>query len=327
MSRMSSEIKVANLDLNLIVSLDALLQERSVSKAAARLGLSQPSLSASLARLRRHFNDDLLTRVGNQYELTPLAAQLVDVTQSAMASVTRVFTSAARFEPATAVREFTVLMSDYATTVLGPALAQQLSEQAPGVHLRVQQLASHLVDNAAETLRSADAIVMPPGILSDLPHCQIFGDGWVCVVARDAPLAADGLTVDQLGQLPMVMTYQTSTAFTPVAKQLEMLGLEFNVQIVTESFLSLPFLVAAVHGVGLIQKRLADRLASAAGVRILPCPFEPVPLIEALWWHPMYSRDSGHRWLRDVFVQAGAALTAGSAPASAEPLLPGSGRS
>ncbi|MEV6495834.1 LysR family transcriptional regulator, partial [Actinoplanes sp. NPDC051633] len=306
MSRLSSEIKVANLDLNLIVSLDALLQERSVSKAALRLGLSQPSLSASLARLRRHFDDELLARVGNQYELTPLAAQLVDVTQNAMASVTRVFTSAARFEPATAAREFTVLMSDYATTVLGPALARQLSEQAPGVRLRVQQLAPHLIDNADETLRSVDAIVLPPGILSDLPHCRIFDDEWVCVVAMDAPVAADGLTVDQLGELPMVMTYQTSTAFTPVAKQLEMLGVEFNVQIVTESFLSLPFLVAAVHGVGLIQKRLADRLMSAAAVRVLPCPFEPVPLIEALWWHPMYTSDSGHRWLRERFVEAGA---------------------
>lgn len=136
MSRVSSEIKVANLDLNLIVSLDALLQERSVSKAAARLGLSQPALSASLARLRRHFDDDLLARVGNRYELTPLAAQLVDVTASAMAGVLRVFTSAAQFDPATATREFTVVLSDYATTVLGPALAELSAEQAPGVHLR-----------------------------------------------------------------------------------------------------------------------------------------------------------------------------------------------
>ena len=309
MGRVSSEIKVANLDLNLIVSLDALLQERSVSKAAVRLGLSQPALSASLARLRRHFDDDLLTRVGNQYELTPLATQLVDITSSAMAGVLRVFTSAARFDPATAVREFTVIMSDYATTVLGPALTELLHEQAPGVRLRVQQLATHLADTAAETLRSADAMVMPPGILTDLPHRRIFGDEWVCIVARDTPVADGGLTVEELGRLPMVMTYQSPTAFTPVAKQLEMLGVEFNVQIITESFLALPFLVASVRGVGLIQQRLAARLAAAADVRILPCPFEPVPLIEALWWHPMYTRDAGHRWLRDVFVQAGARLT------------------
>src|SRR4029453_12375404 len=126
MGRLSSEIKIANLDLNLLVSLDALLQERSVSRAATRLGLSQPALSASLSRLRRHFGDDLLARVGNRYELTPLAAQLVDVPSSAMAGVLRVFTSAEQFDARTASREFTVLMSDYATTVLGPELAEGL---------------------------------------------------------------------------------------------------------------------------------------------------------------------------------------------------------
>lgn len=309
MSRVSSEIKVANLDLNLLVSLDALLQERSVSRAANRLGLSQPALSASLGRLRRHFGDDLLARVGNRYELTPLAAQLVDVTSSAMAGVMRVFTSAEQFDARTANREFTVLMSDYATTVLGPLLAELLAAEAPGVHLRVQQLATHLVDNASETLRAADAMVLPPGLLGDLPHRRLFGDEWVCLVGADTPLSDGGLSLEQLGELPMVMTFQTPTAFTPVAKQLELLGVELNVQLVTESFLVLPFLVAAVRGVGLIQKRLADRLAPAADVRVLPCPFEPLPLIEALWWHPMYTRDAGHRWLRDLFGRAGERLT------------------
>jgi DNA-binding transcriptional LysR family regulator len=304
MGRLSSGVKVANLDLNLLVSLDALLQERSVSRAAARLGLSQPALSASLSRLRRHFGDDLLARVGNRYELTPLATQLVDVTSGAMASVLRVFTSAEEFDPRTANREFTVLMSDYATTVLGPALAELLCDEAPGVRLRVQQLAAHLVDNAAETLRTADAMVLPAGILGDLPHHRLFSDEWVCLVGVDTPLEVDGLTLDQLGRLPMVMTYQGPTAFTPVVKQLELLGVEFNVQMVTESFLAVPFLVAAVRGVALIQHRLAERLAVAATVRVLPCPFEPVPLIEALWWHPMFTRDAGHRWLRDAFVRA-----------------------
>ncbi len=200
-------------------------------------------------------------------------------------------------------------MSDYATTVLGPALAGLLRDEAPGVHLHVHQLATHLVDAAAETLRSADAMVMPPGILTELPHRRLFTDGWVCLLGADPTVVGDELTLDQLSQLPMVMTYQSPTAFTPVAKQLEMLGVEFNVQIVTESFLAMPFLVGAVRGVGLIQKRLADRLAPAAGVRVVPCPFEPVPLVEALWWHPMYTRDAGHHWMRDLFARASAQLS------------------
>jgi len=76
------------------------------------------------------------------------------------------------------------------------------------------------------------------------------------------------------------------------------------VQLVAETFLALPFLVAAGNGVALIQERLARQLAPAVPIRILPCPFDVAPLMEALWWHPMYDRDPGHRWLRQLFTEA-----------------------
>ena len=91
----------------------ARLKERCVTRATEALELSQPSLSSSLARLRRHFNDELLHRVGNRYELTPLATQLSDRTTAALAGVQRVFDSSPDFDPATSEREFTVVMSDY----------------------------------------------------------------------------------------------------------------------------------------------------------------------------------------------------------------------
>src|SRR3954447_20955369 len=90
-------MNLARLDLNLLVSLDALLQQRSVTRAAAQMGLSQPALSASLARLRRHFDDELLTRVGNEYRLTPLAVQLRELVRIAMTGVERVFTAQPEF--------------------------------------------------------------------------------------------------------------------------------------------------------------------------------------------------------------------------------------
>src|SRR5215470_13569291 len=178
MTRPLTESKLANLDLNLLVSLDALLAERSVSRAALRLGLSQPSLSAALARLRRHFRDDLLVRVGNHYELTPLAAQLAELTTSALAAVARVFASEPDFDPATAEREFTVLISDYAITVLGPELATLL-QQAPNIRLRLHQVAIPAVNAATQALRDVDAMVLPHGYLSGLPSRQLFTDRWV----------------------------------------------------------------------------------------------------------------------------------------------------
>lgn len=304
MTQSQPETKTANLDLNLLVSLDALLAERSVSRAAARLGLSQPTLSAALARLRRHFGDELLTRVGNRYELTPLAAQLAEQAPSALAGVVRVFASDADFDPATADREFTVLTSDYAVAIMGPALAGLLLARAPGVRLRLHQLSTRHVDTAAETLRTADAIVMPHGFLADLPLQRLFTDRWVTVVAAGNTEVGDQLTMAQLEQLPMIVTYRGPTAYTPAGKQLSMLGVRPRVPLVAETFLTVPFLVAATNGFAIIQERLAWQLIPAAGVRMTGCPFDAVPLVEALWWHPIHQRDAGHRWLRRLFAEA-----------------------
>jgi DNA-binding transcriptional LysR family regulator len=309
MTRPLPESKLANLDLNLLVSLDALLAERSVSRAAVRLGLSQPSLSASLARLRRHFRDDLLDRVGNRYELTPLATQLAEQTASALNAVTRVFASEPDFDPATSEREFTVLISDYAITVLGPPLAALL-QQAPHVRLRLHRVSVSAVDDAAQALRDVDAMVLPHGFLSDLPSERLFTDEWVCIVASGHPSVGEKLTMADLEELPMVVTYQTTTAYTPAGKQLSILGVQPRVPIVAETFLALPFLVAASNGVALIQKRLARQLAPAVPVRLLPCPFDVASLIEALWWHPLYDRDPGHRWLRQLFTEAAQSVQA-----------------
>ena len=303
MTRPLHESRLANLDLNLLVSLNALLEERSVSRAATRLGLSQPSLSAALSRLRRHFHDDLLSRVGNNYELTPLAAQLAEQVTTALAAVGRVFASEPHFDPVTSDREFTVLVSDYAISVLGPALAALL-EQTPNVRLRLQQVAIPVVNAAAQALRDVDAMVLPHGYLSDLPSEQLFTDRWVCIVAASHPGIGEKLTITDLEELPMVVAHHEPASYTPAGKQLSMLGVQPRVQLVAETFLALPFLVAASNGTALIQERLARQLAPAVPIRILPCPFDVPPLIEALWWHPMYDRDAGHRWLRQLFAEA-----------------------
>lgn len=101
-----------SLDLNLLLSLNALLQERSVTRAALRLGLSQPTLSGNLARLRRHYGDDLLTRVGNSYELTPLAERLTEHTAQALALADRIFQTGPDFDPARAEHQFTLVGTD-----------------------------------------------------------------------------------------------------------------------------------------------------------------------------------------------------------------------
>ncbi|SFW78918.1 LysR family transcriptional regulator [Amycolatopsis australiensis] len=302
-------MNLASLDLNLLVTLDALLEHRSVSRAADQVGLSQPAVSAQLARLRRHFGDDLLARHGNQYRLTPLAVQLRGRVRTAVNGVERVFAAEPDFDPATTSREFSLAMSDYGVAVLGVALAAALTQEAPGARVRFVANTPAIVDNARQSLTGIDLLVLPHGFLDGLPHQDLHRDDWVCLIDAGHPAAETGLTVEQLRTMPWVATYHGPTASTPAALQMRILGIEPHVQVVTENFLTVPGLVAGTDRVALLQRRLADRIPADANVRALPCPFEAGPLVEAVWWHPMYEHDPEHRYLRELLARVAAGVT------------------
>lgn len=310
-------VALASLDLNLLIPLDALLRERSVTRAAGCLGLSQPTLSTALGRLRRHFDDELLTRTGNTYRLTPLAVDLVDRVAGALSTVERVFAGSPDFDPATSEREFTVIASDYAVAVVGQAVTAVLAAEAPSVRLRFVPMRTEVVDGAPESLRAVDGMLLPHGYLPDMPHEDLYEDEWFCLVSADNDRVRDGFTMAHLESLPMVVTFREQTAFTPAVKQLALTGITPRVVAVTESFLATPFLVAGTDRFALVQRRLADRFSAIAGVRCLPCPFPVAPMVEALWWHAGYARDAGHQWLRGAVVRAAAGITTDAGAARA----------
>ena len=299
-------VRLINLDLNLLVSLDALLEQRSVTRAAQQLGLSQPALSASLARLRRHFRDDLLTRVGNEYRLSPLAAQLRPRVRLALDGVERVFSAQPEFDARESTREFSVLLSDYASAVVGSTLAGLLAQEAPGARLRLVPPTPGAVDHVEQTLLATDLMVLPHGFVTDLPHADVLRDQWVLLVSADNPDVGDALTVEQVEAMPWVATYYGPTASTPAARQMRMAGIEPHVQVVTESFLAVPGLVAGSPRIALLQERLVRLLPVDVGVRALPCPFPVGPLVDAMWWHPVYNRDPEHTFFRDLLARAAA---------------------
>lgn len=292
-----------NVDLNLLLPMRALLEERSVSRAAERMQMSQPALSAALARLRRHFNDQLLERRGNSYELTPLAAQLLERSYSATLSMQRVFDAQSDFAPSTSTREFSIFSSDYGMSVLGGALAAVLGEVAPHVRLRFNSMTSSIVTGAPDSLRDYDGIFMPHGFLSH-SHLDLFVDRWVCLVATDNPRVGETLALRDLSELSWVYTYSGQSEYTPAAKQMQLLGVEPRVDIVTPGFLAVPDLLVGSERIALIQESLARKMVAAGGVRILESPFEVVPLREAFWWNSVYDRDPEHVWFRSMLTLA-----------------------
>ncbi|MER6957373.1 LysR family transcriptional regulator [Streptomyces sp. NPDC000618] len=302
---------LSGLDLNLVLSLRALLEERNVTRAGQRIGLSQPAMSAALARLRRHFDDELLSRVGGQYELTALGRALLDRTATACDLLERVFSSRADFIPGSEEHEFTLLASDYAVAVFGAEFARTVHAEAPGVRLRFQRIPPDVTEDAETLLSTADGLLMPHGIISGFPAVELFTDGWAFLVAETNDEVGDRLTMEDLARLPWV-TYQR-TYDAPAARQLSMIGVEPRVEVSVDSFQVLPFLVAGTRRIALVQQRLAEQLSGVAAVRVMEAPYEAVPLQEALWWHPVHTHDAAHIWLRETSARVGAEL-AESAP-------------
>jgi DNA-binding transcriptional LysR family regulator len=296
-------VNLSRLDLNLVVALRALLEERNVTRAGQRVGLSQPAMSAALSRLRRHFDDDLLARVGGHYELTALGQVLVDRASTAYDLLERLFASQADFDPAKESREFKLVASDYAVAVFGAELARVVHQEAPRIRLRFAQTPTTVVDATDTLLSTTDGLLMPHGVISDFPATDLYQDRWVFLVADDHPSVDDRLTREDLARLPWV-TYQR-TYDAPAVRQLGMLGIEPRVEVSVDSFQIMPLLVSGTRRIALIQARLARLLAPLAAVRVVEPPYEAVPLSEALWWHPVHTHDAAHIWLRETAARVG----------------------
>lgn len=281
-----------------------------MSKAAERMHMSQPALSAALARLRTHFGDPLLERRGNVYELTPLAIQLLERSYSAARSMERVFSAQAEFDPATSSREFTIFSSDYAMAVLGPVVSAVMAESAPDARLQFYNIDQDVVAGAPDTLRDFDGVIIPHGFISGASHLDLLVDSWVCLISADNTEVGDELTLDDLRRLPWVFTYNGQSQYSPGFKQMQQIGIDPHIDVVTPSFLAAPFLLAGTNRITLAHGKFAAKLAGDPRIRVFACPFEVIPLRESFWWNAVHDRDPEHIWLRSMLTEAAARLAA-----------------
>jgi DNA-binding transcriptional LysR family regulator len=284
------------IDWNLLPALDALLQERNVSRAARRLSISQSAASGALSRLRRHFDDQLLDRQGGGYVLTPLAQQLVAPTHRMVDEIRGVIGSTRSFDPATSKREFVVLSSEYGQTVFGAALIRRMRATAP--HTRLTFRGRGSVGAGPDWLSGVDGWIGPRDAMPDKLSSGLFTDRWVCVVDRDDRRFGDRLEVSSAAEHPWVIPTSAKDRDLPWRKRLLDYGLDLNISVTTESFGSVPYLVAGTDHIGIVQASLLARLGDDAGVRMLEVPWSMPPLSFTLWWHENREHDLAHVWFR-----------------------------
>jgi DNA-binding transcriptional LysR family regulator len=301
---------IGGIDLNLLVTLGALLEERNLTRAGEKISMSQPTMSGALARLRLHFGDELLVRSGRQYVLTPTAERLLPAVQEALRQVERTLEVAPEFCPDASERQFSLALSDYAVTVLIEPLLRRVHEQAPDVGLELSPIPPDMQESERGLLQH-DLLIAPMGFRFLGRSEVIFRDRFVCIVDPGNSRLRDGwLSLEDLGKLPHAAATFGHSGLNPAERALDELGVARHVQVTTVGWLSLPFVVAGTDLVAVLPERLARRVAVAAGVTVAEPPFGRVELVEAAWWHPMRTADPALAWLRTVLAEAAASLPA-----------------
>jgi DNA-binding transcriptional LysR family regulator len=293
-------------DLNLLVILQALLEEGSVTRAGIRVGMPQPTVSTALARLRRHYKDELLVRSGNGYALTPLARSLLPSVQESMRLIGVAFSLENSQQPPASSRKFTISLSDYSVVVLGDHLLRRVHELAPEIHLEMCRVTPETFEESDRWVLQHDLLIAPLGYYRPAGQPEVIcRDRFVCVADPGNPRLRDGrLTLADLSVLPHAAARLPHAEEDPVQDALDRLGITPRVVLATAAWLPIPFRVAGSDMVAIVPERLARRLANAAGVAVIEPPFGQVDLVEAAWWHPMRATDPALTWLRGVLNTA-----------------------
>jgi DNA-binding transcriptional LysR family regulator len=301
------QMSLNSIDLNLLASLDALLTEHNVTRAAKRMSVGQPAMSASLNRLRKHFGDPLFVREGRGLVLTPLAAALVAPVRAAVAAAEAAFKLKKSFDPGSDSATFTIIASDYVILILLRLLFMRIAAEAPNVRINVIPVRGDYADQLRQG--HADLLVLPSVLIS--PHSglngrDLFSDNFVFIVDVDNPQVGDSVSLDQFLELPYVAYDQPLTSV--VEDQLDALALGRRVEVSTQSFAIIPSLVPGTLLVGIVQERLAAHFGSAHQIRTLAPPVPLKPIIERLFWHPRDNGDPAHAWMRDLIADVAAGI-------------------
>lgn len=286
-----------NTDLNLLVALDALLAERNVTRAARRLNLSQPALSAQLARLRDLFGDALLVPAQRGMLPTPRALELQEPLRRVLDEVRGVLVAGARFDPAAALTTFRIAASDYTQQAILAPLALGLARDAPGLRFAFRTIdAPNLVAQMEEG--TVDLALMVPETAPERLRMRVlFDERYVAIVRRDHPAVGAALDLDTFCALDHVIVSPRGGGFVgPTDAALAAHGRSRRVAMSVPGFLIVPEIVARSEMIALVPERMARD--AAARVQIFEPPL-PVPGFRiAMVWHHRTADDPAQQWLR-----------------------------
>lgn len=295
------------LDLNLLVTLETLLVEQNVTRAAERLHLSQPAVSAQLGRLRSLFDDPLLIPTQRGMTPTAKAAELLDPLRRALDQVRATLAEHRHFDPGQAKLTLAIACTDYLQLTVAQPLVLALRQQAPGVRIALRHLDPSRLEAQMANGEVDLALMTPEHGPGNLRTRHLFDERYVLIGRQHHPGLRHALTVEQFTQLDHVVVSLLGGGFsTPVDDGLAALGYRRNVALSAASFLLVPEIVAHSDFVALVPERLVRD--PCVPLKIVECPF-PVPgFAVSMLWHQRNHGHSGQRWVREMVMKLAATL-------------------
>jgi DNA-binding transcriptional LysR family regulator len=301
------------LDLNLLLALDALLEEQNITRAAARVNVSQSAMSGMLARLREFFEDDLLAAVGRNMELTVLGRQLVGPVRDLILHVHATVGIRVSFDPARETRCMKIMVSDYATEVFLNKVIARVLRDAPNMTLELVPLA----DDAAEKLRRGenDFLIIPRHFLDpEHPHRVLFEDYYCAVIWEGNTQVGDrfdAATYDRMAHVAPMLGRPRAPTVEELLLQAQ--NVKRRIRVTTCDFSSMVTALVGTDLVATMHTRLALACARRLPIRVLPLPHELPPIAECLQWHRFQENDPCHIWLRGIMLEIARALPSNQA--------------
>ncbi|WP_293772667.1 LysR substrate-binding domain-containing protein [uncultured Pantoea sp.] len=295
-------------DLNLLPVLLVMMEERNVTRAAERLGITQPALSNALNRLRDTLNDPLFIRERYGMRPTPKAEQLAQVVSVALSSIDNVILGQQDFDPLQATRLFTLAPNSYVEFIMMPAIVARLRVCAPGIRLRLTPFGNDVTETgviSGNTDMVLGRIVDPP---DNLVVQHLMNEGLACVVRADHPLVGDTLSADLYEQLRHVNVLPPGRMRAGLYQALEQRGLRRQVAVSVTHFLAVPEMIAVTDYCATLPRLICQHLSRDTRLRIVPAPVDLGTFPVEMGWHARYRDDPAHRWFRSLMVETAQAL-------------------
>ncbi len=306
-------MNLRSIDLNLLVAFEALIEERHVTRAARRIGLSQPAMSNALGRLRRALGDPLFVRTTEGMALTPAAEALATAVRAAFGSLREALDEKPRFDPVSSHRTFNLLMNDYVEIFLLAPLVSRMRALSSGIGLRVHRWRNLFEPPPAVALAGnfdAAAGFFPDalGLDAALHTSLLWEEKNVCIVRRNHPRIRGGMTLAQYAEAGHVAVFYKAQGPGLIDALLSEKGYERRSTVVVPHFASVPFLVAASDLIATVPERLALRFAPWLKLQVLPVPLEMPPFRMSMLWHARFQADAAQVWFRDLVAETAAVL-------------------